>query len=161
MARPGIPGEPMTDYEELWRYLHPGQGPGRYCTSYVLESDHGVLGDGLHELNKVFIARIGGRYLVLQQNVTHERRMVSRGKWTVRITGGDVSARREEWVDGRWEARYVLGPRGGELTSMNGELGSLGYDSGLCGGDKVTVGGCRYIVRACETLKSLDRSSRI
>ncbi|BCS18614.1 uncharacterized protein APUU_11442A [Aspergillus puulaauensis] len=161
MARPGIPGEPMTDYEELWRYLPPRQGPGRYCTSYILEADDGVLGDGLHELNKVFIALIGGRYLVLHQNVTQERRMVSRGKWTVRITGGDVSARREECVDGRWEARYVLGPRGSELPSMNGEIGNLGYDSGLRPGDKVTVGGCRYIVRAYEALKSLDRSSRI
>lgn len=165
MPRPDLPGEPVTDYEELWRYLPPrrgSEGQGRGCISYVLESDDGVLGDGRHQLNKLFIARIGGQYLVLQQNVTHERRRISRGKWTVQVTGGDVSARREEWVDGRWEARYVLGPRGDELPSMNGELGGVGRNSEIRSGDKVSFGGSQYIVRAYEDLRSnLHRTSRI
>lgn len=162
MARPDIPGEPVTEYEEVWRYLPPLRGPEKQaCISYVLESDDGVLGDGLHRLNKVFIARIGGQCLVFQQDVTHERRRVSRGKWTVQICGGDVSARREEWVGGRWEAKYILGPRGDELPSMSGELGSIGCGSGLCPGDGVSLGGRRFIVRAYESWRRNDRSSHL
>lgn len=147
MARPDVPGEPITDYEEVWRYLPfregpegPGHGP-----SWILESDEGVLGDGQHHVTKVFLAQIGGSYLVLHQKQIHVVGQTPLGERVVQITGEEVSARREEWTDGHWEAKYALGPGSDGLPSM-----ANGLDVEMRGrksGEKVTVGGWDFIVR--------------
>lgn len=148
MARPDVPGEPMTDYEEVWRYLpfrEGPEGPGRGL-SWILESDEGVLEEGQHQVTKVFLAQIGGSYLVLHQKQIHAVGQTALGGRAVQITGEEVSARREEWTDGHWEVKHALGTGSDGLPSM-----ANGLDVGMWGrksGEKVTVGGCDFIVRA-------------
>lgn len=148
MARSDVPGAPMTDYEEVWRYLpvREGQeGSGRGL-SWILESDEGVLEEGQHQVSKVFLAQIGGSYLVLHQKQIHVVTRTSLGERAVQITGEEVSARREEWTDGHWEIRYALGPSSVGLASM-----ARGLDVEMRGrksGDKVTIAGSHFIVRA-------------
>lgn len=73
MARPDAPGAPMTDYEEIWRDLPFRVGPegANGGASWILESDEGALGEGEHQVNKVFLARIQGSYLALGQRQMH------------------------------------------------------------------------------------------
>mgnify|MGYP007039049443 CR=1 FL=1 len=148
MARPDVPGAPMTDYEEVWRYLpfrEGPEGPGRGL-SWILESDEGVLEEGRHQVTKVFLAQIGGSYLVLHQKQIHVVGQTSLGERAVQITGAEVSARREEWTDRHWEIKYALGPGSDGLPSM-----ANGLDVRMRGrksGEKVTVGGCDFILRA-------------
>ncbi|KAJ6184516.1 hypothetical protein N7519_005817 [Penicillium mononematosum] len=148
MARPDVPGAPMTDYEEVWRYLpfrEGPEGPGRGL-SWILESDEGVLEEGQHKITKMFLAGIGGSYLVLRQKQIHVVRRTPLGERTVQITGEEVSTRREEWTDDHWEIKYALGPNNGSLPSM---ANGLGVDMrGRKSGEKVTVGGCDFILRA-------------
>lgn len=152
MPRPDMPGAPVTDYEEVWRYLplHKGpEGPGNGC-SWILESEEGDLGEGQFHIQKVFLARIRGTYLALHQGQTRVRTQTAQG-WTVKVSGRDVSARREEWIDQRWEEKYVLGPNSGDLVSM-----AKGFDEkslvSWYPGATVNVGGHRYIVQAFEEL---------
>ncbi|KAJ5213629.1 hypothetical protein N7449_000798 [Penicillium cf. viridicatum] len=148
MTRPDVPGEPTTDYEEVWRYLpfrEGPEGPG-HGLSWILESDEGVLGDGHHQVTKVSLAQIGGSYLVLHQKQIHVVGQTLLGERVVQITGEEVSARREEWTDGHWEVKYALGPGSDGLPSM-----ANGLDVEMRGrksGEKVTVGGWDFIVRA-------------
>ncbi|KAJ5492330.1 hypothetical protein N7453_010427 [Penicillium expansum] len=148
MARPDVPGLPMTDYEEVWRYLpvpEGPEGPGRGL-SWILESDEGVLEEGQHQVTKVFLAQIWGSYLVLHQKQIHVVGRTPLGERAVQITGEGVSARREEWADGHWEVKYALGPSSEDLPSM-----ADGLDVEMRerkSGEKVTVGGCDFILRA-------------
>ncbi|KAJ5479226.1 hypothetical protein N7530_004735 [Penicillium desertorum] len=133
MARPDVPGAPMTDYEEVWRYLPFREGPegsGRGL-SWILESDEGVLEEGQHKVTKTFLAKMGGSYLVLCQKQIHVVRQTPLGERTVQITGEGVSARREEWTDDHWEIKYALGPNNDSLPSMtNGLVDMRGSKSG-------------------------------
>ncbi|CRL25920.1 unnamed protein product [Penicillium camemberti] len=148
MARPDVPGAPMTDYEEVWRYLpfrEGPEGPGRGL-SWILESDEGVLEEGRHQVTKMFLAQIGGSYLVFYQKQIHVVGQTPLRERAVQITGEEVSARREEWTDGHWEVKYALGPGSDGLPSM-----ANGLDVKMRGcksGEKVTVGGWDFIVRA-------------
>ncbi|CAG8277522.1 unnamed protein product [Penicillium nalgiovense] len=149
MARPDVPGAPMTDYEEVWRYLlfcEGPEGPGRGL-SWILESDEGVLKEGQHKVTKMFLARIGGSYLVLCQKQIHVVRRTPLRERTVQITGEEVSARREEWTDDHWEIKYALGPSNDSLPSMANGPG-VDMRGRRKSGEKVTVGGCDFIVRA-------------
>ncbi|KAJ5932273.1 hypothetical protein N7516_006762 [Penicillium verrucosum] len=162
MARPDVPGAPMTDYEEVWRYLPFREGPkglGRGL-SWILESDEGVLEEGQHQVTKMFLARIGGSYLVLHQKQIHVVGQTALRGRAVQINGEKVSARREEWTDGHWEVKYALGPGNDGLPSM-----ANGLDVKMQGrksGDKVTVGGWDFIVRACAAHRPRNtRDSRL
>ncbi|CAI7569384.1 unnamed protein product [Penicillium glandicola] len=156
MARPDVPGTPMTDYEEVWRYIpfpKGPEGPGRGL-SWILESDEGILEEGQHEVTKLFIGQIGGFYLVLHQKQTHVVTRTPLGELAVQITGEEVSARREEWMDGHWDIKYALGSSCDSLPSM-----ANGLDVEIRGrksGDKVTIGGSDFIVRgyASQALKA-------
>ena len=149
MPRPDIPGNPVTDYEEVWRYqpIREVEGPGRGL-SWILESENEPLDEGQNHIQKAFLARIGGTYLALYQAQVRQQYQTPRGG-TVKITGESVSARQEEWVGGHWEEKYVLGPNSCDLPSM-----AKGFDEKLPAswypGAKVDVGGRRYIVRAFE-----------
>lgn len=138
----------MTDYEEVWRYLpfrEGPEGPGRGL-SWILESDEGVLEEGRHQVTKMFLAQIGGSYLVFYQKQIHVVGQTPLRERAVQITGEEVSARREEWTDGHWEVKYALGPGSDGLPSM-----ANGLDVKMRGcksGEKVTVGGWDFIVRA-------------
>ena len=160
MARPDVPGAPITDYEEVWRYLpfrEGPEGPGRGL-SWILESDEGVLEEGQHKITKMFLARIGGSYLVLRQKQIHVVRQALPGERAVQITGEEVSARREEWTDDHWEIKYALGPSNDSLPSMTNGL-DVEIRGHKCG-EKVTVGGCDFIVRAfaSENPRQISRS---
>lgn len=138
----------MTDYEEVWRYLpfrEGPAGPGRGL-SWILESDEGVLEEGQHQVTKMFLAQIGGSYLVLHQKQIHTVGQTALGERAVQITGEEVSARREEWTDGHWEVKHALGPGSDSLPSMVNGLDVEMW--GRKSGEKVTVGGCDFIVRA-------------
>lgn len=150
MPRPDIPGNPVSDYEEVWRDLPIHEGPeGRGCgLSWILESENASLGEGQHRVQKVFLARIGGKYLALYQGQVRQRCQTPQGE-TVKITGDSVSARREEWVGDHWEEKYAWGRNSCDLPSM-----AKGFDEKLPAswypGAKVDVGGRRYVVRAFE-----------
>lgn len=151
MGRPDKPGAPATDYEEIWRYLplHEGPGGSGHGISWILESDNGVLRDGQNHIIKTFLARIGDAYLVMQQDKTHTIIRTSEGEWTVKITGGEVSARREHF-NHAWKKKYALGPRGSDLPSMIKGLSGEGKGSWCIPGEKVNIESRRYIVRAYE-----------
>lgn len=152
----------MTDYEEVWRNLpfpEGPEGPGR-GVSWVLESDEGVLEEGQHQITKLFLARIWGSYLVLYQKQIHEVSRTPSGEWAVKITGQEVSGRREEWANGHWEIKHALGPDCDSLPSM-----AKGLDIHLRGSksEKVTVKGRDFITRAFEREppKRITRESRL
>lgn len=155
MPRPDRPGAPMTDYEEIWRELPFREGPEgpKKGLSWVLESDDGEVSEGEVTVKKTFLGRIWGTYLVLQQNQVHKRRKDSNGKWIVSKTGGDVSARREEWSSG-WKDRYVVGVDGENLPSMAKGFDGEGKGFWRIPGERVNIQGQRYIVRAFEEIST-------
>lgn len=151
MGRPDKAGAPATDYEEVWRYLPLNEGPERpgHGISWILESDSGVLREGQSHFTKAFLARIGDAYLVMQQDKTHTITRMAQGEWTVKVTGGDVSARREHYDHG-WKQIHALGPRNADLPSMANGLAGEGEGSWCIPGETVNVHGQQYIVRAFE-----------
>ncbi|KAJ5496836.1 hypothetical protein N7463_008823 [Penicillium fimorum] len=161
MARPDVPEAPMADYEEVWRYLpirECPEGSGRGL-SWILESDEGALEAGQHQVTKMFLAQIGGSYLVLHQKQTHVVMQTALRERAVQISGEEVSARREEWTDGHWEIKYALGPNCDGLPSMANGFGV--EMRGRQSGEKVTVGGCDFIVRAHMEAPRKLRHSRL
>ena len=156
MPRADLPGAPMTTFEEVWRILPfingpEGAGKGR---SWILESDHSDVTTGEQEgevtITKVFIGRIWGCYLAFKQTQTHMTEKDESGKLSVKRTGGDVSARREEWNGSEWTDKYVGGPETSSVLSMRD--GFEGKASWSAAGDKVVIGGTPFIVRAFEEL---------
>ncbi|KAJ5557131.1 hypothetical protein N7494_001046 [Penicillium frequentans] len=157
MRRADKPGAPMTDYEEIWRYI-PLRDIPEECggnTSWVLESVEDPLGEGQHLITKRFLAKVGGFYLVQQQEQTHVKSQSADGGWAVKITGEEVSARWEEWLGDHWEEKYVLGPLGGKLPSMAKDL--IGKSQSMCWtpGDNTSIKGSQYVVREVESLVGL------
>lgn len=151
MGRPDKPGAPATDYEEVWRYLSLHEGPGGpgHGISWILESDNGVLREGQNHYTKTFLARIGDAYLVMQQDKTHTITRTAQGEWTVKVTGGDVSARREHFDHG-WKEIYALGPRRADLPSMVNGLAGESEGPWCIPGRTINVLGQQYVVRAFE-----------
>ncbi|KAI2788965.1 hypothetical protein POX_e06990 [Penicillium oxalicum] len=159
MPRTDRPGAPMTAFEEVWRELPFRQGPegDQRGLSWVLESDDGDLfpsesQEGPVVVTKVFVGRIWGTYLGFQQAQTHSRVKESDGQWSVTRTGGEVSARREEWSGSTWEKKYVVGPEGDNLPSMQIGFEGEGEGSWRVSGERVTLHGRSFIVRAFEDL---------
>lgn len=155
MRRSDRQGAPMTNYEEVWRYLPLQFVPENFGgnTAWVLESVDCVSAGSQNFVTKQFLAKVGRFYLVQQQEQTRVRKLSDDGTWTVKITGGPVSARREEWTGDCWEVRYVLGPRGDKLPSMSKDY--IGSRTSWTLGEKVTIGGSEYVVREVESLLAL------
>lgn len=154
MPRPDLPGNPVTDYEEVWRELLFREGPEgpNKGVSWVLESDDSELNgeEGTFKVNKIFLGRIWGTFLALQQEQTLVRAQDA-GNWKVTKTGADVSARREEWSS-EWEDIYVIGADGAKLPSMKNGLDVEGTGPWKVG-ERVLVGGRQFIVRAFEEVQ--------
>lgn len=158
MPRTDLPGAPMTAFEEVWRELPFREGPegAKNGISWILESDDSVdlkLSEGGEEktVTRMFFGRIWGTYLALQQVQTHSQQKDSDGKVSLKRTGAEVSARREEWKSG-WEEKYVVGPDGGSLPSMKTGFEGEGQGSWRVPGEKVIIQGKSFIVRAFEEL---------
>lgn len=148
MARPDVPGSPITDYEEVWRYLSPlsDDRASSPLVAWILESDDGDNLVGQRRLTKTFLGRIGDRYLSLRQEQTH----TTGPDWKVKISGGEVSARSEEWCGDHWEQKYALGSSQHLLPSMSRDFDLVDQASWGKVGQRVVVGGRWYIVRAFE-----------
>jgi len=140
-------------YVEIWKELSFREGPEGELKgmSWVLELDDGVSEEGKVLVTKTFLGRVWGTYLALRQSQLHRRYRDESGNWTVRKSGNDVSARREEWDSG-WRGKVVFGETGKSLPSMNGIQGE-GKGSWRVPGEKVTIQGESYIVRAFEEIQ--------
>ncbi|KNG87894.1 hypothetical protein ANOM_003420 [Aspergillus nomiae NRRL 13137] len=135
MARPDVPGAPVTEYEEVWRELTFKEGPegSGQGASWVLESKHDIkVGEGEEvEVSRTFF----GEDLGLIFGGATE-------------AGKGVSARREEWdASTGWSAKYVLGLEGDSLPSAkdieaNEQLRTRG--------GTILVNGEPYTVRSYE-----------
>ncbi|KAJ5666158.1 uncharacterized protein N7477_008606 [Penicillium maclennaniae] len=159
MCRPDLPGHPVTDYEEVWRYLPTGQseeGLG-HNIAWILESDEDELREGQGKITKTFLGRIGSRYLALQQVQTHSR---VHGSWNVNIMGGDLNARSEEWIGDRWKEKHVLINGCNELPSMGKDF-DMHNQASWHVGRRVTFRGCQYTVRAFEQAEITARGTRL
>lgn len=124
MPRPGVPGTPVTEYEEIWRYLSKeevGMDQVQAPVAWVLESDDNDAG----HTAKTFLARIEGRYLALQQVQAHGEEHSGESQTHGKIIGGEVSAKLEEFVDGCWRVQHALGPDCDDLPSISREFGGL------------------------------------
>ena len=156
MPHPELPGAPMTAFEEVWRELSFREGPegAKKGMSWILESEHGDLSenDGEVTVTKTFLGRIWGTYLAFQQTQTHSRQKDEAGAWSVKRTGAEVSARREEW-SGVWEEKYVVGPAGSDVPSMKTGFDGEGKGSWKVPGEKVVIQGKPFVVRAFEEIQ--------
>lgn len=157
MPRADLPGAPMAAFEEVWRELPYREGPegAKKGLSWILESDDSDLKpsetDGEVTVTKLFIGRIWGTYMAFQQVQIHSQEKGSDGSWSLKRTGAEVSARREEWNSG-WEEKYVVGPDAAALPSMKTGFEGEGQDSWRIPGEKVVIQGKSFIVRAFEEI---------
>lgn len=151
MPRPDIPGAPTREYEEVWRELPFRQVEGHSrLLAFVLESEIGSmqLQEGEErEVSRTFIGAIGGTYIALRQSQILVR-PAGETKPVVK-SGGEVSARSEEFVRGRgFEIKSLLGPEGGELPSRSDI--ELSFDASS---ERLMVRGQEYAVRSFEKLE--------
>ena len=158
MPRADLPGAPMTAFEEVWRELPFREGPegAEKGISWILESDDAPLAPGEQEaqmtVTKVFLGRIWGTYLAFQQTQTHSNQKDEHGVWSVKRSGAEVSARREEWSSG-WVEKYLVGPDAGAVPSMKSGFDNEGKGAWRVPGEKVMIQGRSYIVRAFEEIE--------
>jgi len=156
MPHPELLGAPMTAFEEVWRELPFREGPesAKKGMSWILESDDGDLSEveGEVTVTKTFMGRIWGTYLAFQQTQTHSRQKDEAGAWVVKRNGAEVSARREEWSD-KWEEKYVVGPGGSAVPSMQTGFDGEGKGSWRVPGEKVVIQGKSFVVRAFEEIQ--------
>lgn len=169
IPRADAPGAPVTAFEELWRDIEPPAGPESASglppaakqrslpQAWILESLHdGDCDSAEIEVTKTFLGRIQGTFLALRQEQTTKRITHDDGSMTIVRSGGEVSARRDEWVSeqSRWLAKYVIGAQGQQLPSPAEQDGGVfvGEASGAWQrvGDVVSVLGQKYVVRAFE-----------
>jgi hypothetical protein len=109
MPRPDVPGHPVTEYEEVWRYLlkdEIGMDEVEKPTAWILESDDDGPVHNFQQGIKTFLARIEGRYLALQQMCVHSKDQSGNPDDFI----GEVSAKSEEFVDGHRRVKHALGP---------------------------------------------------
>ncbi|RDW64319.1 uncharacterized protein DSM5745_09730 [Aspergillus mulundensis] len=146
MPRPDLPGAPVSEYEEVWRELPFPRMEGRENVSFVMESaTGGTLGEGEEkEVTRTFIGGIWGTYIALRQRQVLVR-PVGETKIVVR-SGGEVSARREDFVHGGFEVKYSLGSEADKLPTRE-DIRSPSSDGAP---EKLVVCGQEYIVRSWE-----------
>ncbi|KUM56381.1 hypothetical protein ACN42_g10830 [Penicillium freii] len=124
--------------------------------SWILESDDAPLALGEQEgqvtITKIFMGRIWGTYLAFQQTQTHSSQKDESGVWSVKRSGSEVSARREEWSS-KWEEKYLVGPDGAAVPSMKNGYGGEGMGTWRIPGEKVFIQGKSFIVRAFEEIQ--------
>ncbi|KIA75553.1 cytochrome P450 [Aspergillus ustus] len=153
MPRSDVSGAPVSEYEEVWRKLlfrRTGESGG---VSFVLEAGGDVkLEEGEEkEVVRTFIGAIWGTYIVLRQRQVLAR-PAGKAKTIIR-SGGEVSARREDFVRGvGFRTKYEIGPGADELPAVQDLEASLSRGS-LSPGEKVVVLGEEYVVRALEDLR--------
>ncbi|KAL2819849.1 hypothetical protein BDW59DRAFT_164883 [Aspergillus cavernicola] len=155
MPRVDLPGEPVREYEEVWRKLlfrrcDEGESKG---LSFVLErgTDGVELAEGEErEVIRTFVGAICGTYVVLRQTQVLLR---PAGEMkTVIKRGGEVSARREDFVRGiGYQVKYALGPGVGSLPARSDIEGSA-LDGSPSPGERVVVCGEEYVIRSFEDL---------
>lgn len=166
MPRPNLPGNPVTEYEEVWRELSPLKGPEFLSDhdkqlAWILESVEEQEGNevGENHLVKTFLGKIGGTYVALQQGQAHRLETGHDGKSKVTKSGGSVVARREEWSEGesggsgKWIVKYVAGYENDALPALSMQLdGKFEWEGkgSWKEGDVVLVHGQKYIIRAFE-----------
>ncbi|KAL4948414.1 hypothetical protein BDW69DRAFT_198904 [Aspergillus filifer] len=146
MPRPDLPGAPVREYEEVWRELPPRpMNHGMIGPSFILESvvDREGLAEGdEREVDRTFIGMISGTYIVLRQRQIHARR----NSKLVIVSGGEVSAWREDYAEGfdEFQVTYMLGPEAMGLPAS----GRIPFDT-LDGSQKrIVVWGQEYVVRS-------------
>ncbi|KAL4756540.1 uncharacterized protein BDW70DRAFT_10577 [Aspergillus foveolatus] len=148
MPRPDLPGAPVKEYEEVWRELPFVRMEGHENVSFVLESTTGgtQLKEGEEkEVTRTFIGAIWGSYIALRQTQVLAR-PIGETK-TVIKSGAEVSAKREEFVEGQgFVVRYSLGPEADELPTHS-EIQLPASDGSL---ERLVVGGQEYVVRSWE-----------
>ncbi|CAG8084705.1 unnamed protein product [Penicillium salamii] len=158
MPRADLPGAPMTAFEEVWQELPFREGPegAKKGISWILESDDAPLALGEQEgqvtVTKLFLGRIWGTYLAFQQTQTHSNEKNEDGTWSVKRSGAEVSARREQWTSG-WEEKYLVGPDAGAVPSMKAGFENEGKGAWRIPGEKVVIQGKSYVVRAFEAIE--------
>jgi hypothetical protein len=153
MPRHDLPGSPVRDYEEVWRGLLFRRADASDGVSFVLEAGGDVQMDEGEEkeIVRTFIGAIWGTYIVLRQRQTLARH-VGEAKTVIR-SGGEVSAKREDFVRGvGFQVKYSIGPEADELPAQSDVEGLL-KDGGMAPGNKVVVRGEEYVVRGLEDLR--------
>lgn len=118
MPLPDVPGNTVTEYEEVWSYLSKdeiGMEEVEKPIAWILESHEGGPPYDLQQGIKTFLARIEGRYLALQQVAPQGKDQSSSPN---KIIGGEVSAKSEEFVDGHWNVKHAFGPNHVDIPSI-------------------------------------------
>ncbi|KAL2869441.1 uncharacterized protein BJX67DRAFT_331739 [Aspergillus lucknowensis] len=154
MPRHDLPGAPVREYEEVWRKLlfrrvddRPSRG-----LSFVLEAggDVGLEQGEEKEVVRTFVGAIWGTYIALRQKQVLIRPTGDSN--TVIKRGGEVSARREDFVRGAgFRVKYTIGTEAGELPARD-DVQFLAVDGIRQANDKVMVRGQAYVIRAFEDL---------
>ncbi|KAL5334969.1 hypothetical protein BJX70DRAFT_376482 [Aspergillus crustosus] len=150
MPRPDLPGESVKEYEEIWRKLSFREGAERLSSrvSFVLESGPDGLAEGEErEVTRTFIGAIWGTYIVLRQKQVLVRS--AKGKVTIK-SGGEVSARREDWDQhSGFEVKYLLGPEAAGLPARS-DIDSVASDAHPQPGGGLKIRGEGFVVRSFE-----------
>ncbi|KAL4814404.1 hypothetical protein BDW67DRAFT_186785 [Aspergillus spinulosporus] len=148
MPRPDLPGAPVREYEEIWRELPFVRMEGSENLSFVLESDTGGtrLEEGEEkEITRTFIGAIWGSYIALRQRQVLVR-PIGETKAVIK-SGAEVSARREEFVQGQgFVVKFSLGPEADKLPTY-ADIRFPASDGSL---ERLVVGGQEYVVRSWE-----------
>ncbi|KAL4748816.1 hypothetical protein BDW72DRAFT_205332 [Aspergillus terricola var. indicus] len=148
MPRPDLPGAPIREYEEVWRELPFLRMEGRENVSFVLESATGgtQLEEGEEkEVTRTFISAIWGSCIALRQRQVLAR-PIGETKAVIK-SGAEVSAKREEFVQGRgFVVRYSLGPEAAELPTR----ADIRFPPSEGSLERLVVGGQEYVVRSWE-----------
>ncbi|KAJ0416219.1 hypothetical protein BJY00DRAFT_237743 [Aspergillus carlsbadensis] len=152
MPRHDLPDSPVKDYEEVWRKLLFRRADAASGVSFVLEAGGDVhLDEGEEkEVVRTFIGANWGTYIVLRQRqiLTHP---AGEAKTVIR-SGGEVSARREDFVRGvGFQVKYSIGPEANELPAQS-DLEALLKGGCMSPGNKAIVQGEEYVVRGLEDL---------
>ncbi|KAL3494142.1 hypothetical protein BJX62DRAFT_198611 [Aspergillus germanicus] len=153
MPRHDLPNSPVRDYEEVWRKFLFRRADAATGVSFVLEAGGDVQLEAGEEKEAVrtFIGAIWGTYIVLRQRQILTR-PVGEAKTVIR-SGGEVSARREDFVRGvGFQVKYSIGPEADQLPAQSDVEASM-KEGGFIPGKKVVVRGDEYVVRGLEDLR--------
>lgn len=174
---PRKPGGSPLPYEEIWRDLPPLEGPEdvstnisrtRKAQAWILESlnmDDKRAADTESTEIKIFLARLGGTFLALQQAQTSGSAECTVGNLGNK-TGGEVSALLEEWRGDpalessqqkpKWVTKYALGSQATDLPSLSTRPDSRFLGEGE--GAWRQVGGIVWVLDRQYTVRAYEES---